>query len=335
MSDASFSRLRVLQGIGVQDGDKITNPYTALLVESLSPLVVVELFSWRKALVGGYDVVHLHWPELMVRGRGLRRLVKPALFSVFLMRTRILGTPVVQTAHNLKPHENGSKLERRLLSRLNRQTSAWIVMNHSTPTPNPDHTYFVPHGHYRTWYRQPAMAQPDSGSLLFFGSIRGYKGIDDLLNAVDGSDVALRIAGRPSDLETRRRLERFAQSNPKVTTDLRFVPDDVLSAEIARAERVILPYRNLHNSGAVLLSLSLNRPVIVPRTPATQELVREFGPQWVLTYEGDLDRDTLRELTERDLPATGSSPDMSSREWNVVAKRTSEIYLDAVARMAR
>ena len=50
----------------------------------------------------------------------------------------------------------------------------------------------------------------------------------------------------------------------------------------------MLPYRHMHNSGAALTALSLDRPVLVPETDVNRDLARETGPGWVVTFAGEL-----------------------------------------------
>ncbi len=75
----------------------------------------------------------------------------------------------------------------------------------------------------------------------------------------------------------------------RIAHHLEHVPDDDLAAEVAHAQLVVLPYREMHNSGAVLLALSLDRPVLVPRNEVTDALAAEVGPWWVQRYDGELD----------------------------------------------
>ncbi len=51
---------------------------------------------------------------------------------------------------------------------------------------------------------------------------------------------------------------------------------------------MVLPYREMHNSGAALTALSLNRPVLVPDNEVNRELAEEVGPGWVFRYDGEL-----------------------------------------------
>src|SRR5699024_2535770 len=153
--------------------------------------------------------------------------------------------------------------------------------------------------------------------LLFFGLIRPYKGTDELLDrfaSFDG-DSALRIVGQPLDRALADRIDRAAAHDARITRRFGFLPDADLVDEVTRAQLVILPYRELHSSGAVLVALSLSRPVLVPDGPTTRALRDEVGAGWVHLFTGELDTDDLRRAlhASRDLP--GSPPDLSARSW--------------------
>ena len=93
------------------------------------------------------------------------------------------------------------------------------------------------------------------------------------------------------------------------------------------SQLVVLPYREMHNSGSVLAGLSLDRPVLVPDNDVNRALSLEVGPDWVLTYAGELDGAVLKEALDQPRP-TGS-PDLSARGWDRVSKDHVEAYRQA------
>ena len=314
----------------------ILNPYVKLLTDALpSNRIRTRWFRWRGILTDRFDVLHVHWPEFYIRHeRAMGRLIKTVLFSVFLTRLWIQRKPVVRTVHNLKPHESGSRFEALLLSWLDAMTTRWVVMNESTPTPDAKATVLIPHGHYREWYQIPSDAKPQPGSLLTFGRIRAYKGIDELLEAFSHLDtsvnVSLKVMGKPDGVETVESLRNFADDDSRISLDMRFIPDDELALSIAMCQVVVLPYRDILNSGSALLALSLNRPVVMRETPSTLLLQNEFGPEWVHLFKGSLTSDVLvyalEKASERDL---ADSVDMSRREWDVIGRQLANAYESA------
>jgi len=310
----------------------VNNPYTNLLVSSLPEgRVRTTYFSWKTMLTERFDVLHVHWPEQIVRHpRPLVAQLKSAFFLLFLLRIRLQRKAIVRTVHNLAPHEAGSSLERIVLRQLDRQTTLWLVLNKSTPTADPDRTVVIEHGHYRDWYEEPPAEATVPGRLLAFGMIRAYKGIDDLVSAFRSTtdhSLSLHICGRPDGDETRVALAELADGDSRVKMTLEFIPDDVLGNEIAAAEAVVLPYREIHNSGVALLALSMNRPIIVRRSASTELLEQEFGTSWVHLFDSDLTGATLEHaLTTLRAAQRPERVDMSSRDWTKLASQLAEAY---------
>ena len=96
--------------------------------------------------------------------------------------------------------------------------------------------------------------------MLCFGLIRPYKGIDVLLEAWRGIDDAeLWIVGLPkTDLAPLR-----AAAPPGVRFVPRFVADAELPAFFRRADLVVLPYREIDQSGVLFTALAFGKPLLL------------------------------------------------------------------------
>ena len=326
--------MRVLQSF--PEGRSTTNPYLLQLNRSLRPHVDVQGFTWRRALTGRYDVFHVHWPEIMLSGRTpSRALAKRLLFRLLLTRLRLRRTAVVRTVHNVRSHESQGRRNERLLRQFDRQTTLWIRLNPFTPVPIDSPVCTIPHGHYRQWYAQYPSGAFTPGRLLYFGLIRPYKGVGALIHsfrqseikAVDSVEPSLHIVGAPQSEELAESVKRAAAGDERIVCALGHASDSELVQEIFAAELVVLPYAEMHNSGAALLALSLNRPVLVPRNVVTTALADEAGNNWVLTYDGPLTAESLALALTRTRQTRGSSaPDLSHREWATGASDHVEAY---------
>ena len=170
-----------------------TNPYLVQLRQSTSAQVRVVCFSWRAALLGRYDVFHVHWPEVLLRGSSPGRTAgRQALFLVLLVRLAWQRVAVVRTVHNLAPHEAAAPSERVLQWLLDRSTTLWVRLNDSTALP-PGAVRTIPHGHYRDWFSGFPRPGPTPGRLLHFGLLRPYKGVEMPLRPCASS-----VAPRPT-----------------------------------------------------------------------------------------------------------------------------------------
>jgi len=323
--------ITVLQSLSPPDG---TTRYVNQVVDGAPAAVTMRFFSWRTALLGRYDILHVHWPELLIRApRPLKaRLRRGALYAL-LLRVRMQRIPIVRTAHNLTPHEAGAGAETRALNALDARTALVIRLNPTTPVEPESRAVTILHGHYRDRFSGMTLPESVSGRILYFGLIRPYKGVETLLQvfrALPVPDLTLRIVGRPSSgLETVISTE--AAQDPRISSVLRFVSDEELVAEVGLAELVVLPYREMHNSGVLLVALSLDRPVLVPSTPSNLALADEVGPDWIYLYDGELTPEILCDTLKR-MRSAGAHrrPQLSGRDWKTLGLQSYQTYLRAL-----
>lgn len=312
-----------------------TTRFVDHMVASQNPRVTHRYFSWRSAILTRYDVFHVHWPELTIRAASpARRFARRRLLDALLLRARITRTPIVRHLHNLEPHEAGSAAEKRALRRIDEATDLYIRLNPTTVPPTDRPVVTALHGHYRDAYAQHVVPPTVPGRLLYFGIIRPYKGVDRLatvFSQLTDPDLALRIVGSaPGDQKAM--VEAHAARDERISADLRFVSDAELAGEVGQAELVILPYHEMHNSGTILVALSLDRPVLAPRTPPNEALAAEVGPGWVILFDGELTPDVIRDAvaTVR-TGARDARPDLSARDGAHIDQVIESAYRSAIA----
>lgn len=345
-------RLRVASWPGHRPG--ADNPYTNLLISALAAAgVEVHEFSLSQIVRSRYDIVHVHWPEWSLNARSRRRrLRRSASLVLALWWARQRGAKVMWTVHNLGPHEpagrHGASLSWHLFGRL---VDGFISLTQSGVPAAREHfpalrrtpAFVVPLGHYRDVYptgmgRDEARSRlglPAEASVcLFFGLVRPYKDVPGLIGAfraMPDPDLALVIAGRPLDADTRRDVEVAADRDPRIVLWLEFVPPDEVQVFFAAADLVTLPYAETFNSAAALLALSFNRPILAPTRGAFPELREQVGDRWVHLYEGDLTPEVLgKALSEVSARTDPASVPLGSFEWSLIARQTMDAYRSTI-----
>ena len=314
-----------------------SNPYRLQLMDSMPESVQLLYFSWKRALTGRFDVFHVQWPEVVLQGRTrLRTVVRCALLVLVLARLRVQRTAVVRTLHDLAPYEPLPAIQRLPIRLLDRWTTLWIALADATPPPRPGPSVVAPIGHYRDWFAGTPRAESQPGRIVHFGLLRRYKGVDALLDAFAGlpdDSATLRIVGYPQDAQTAASIERACRADRRISAVTEYVPDDDLVRDVTESELVVLPFDRLTNSSSLVLALSLDRPVLVPSTPITEEVAAEVGPGWVLTYQGTLSTDDICRALEavRRSPVDTAAPDLSRRDWDVVCAQHAAAFRRAVA----
>jgi beta-1,4-mannosyltransferase len=319
------------------DPKPTTNPYIVMLRDALVSTsgVRVQTFSWRRVLLGRYDVFHAHWPEILVDGASpLKAVVRQGLFVVLLLRLGALRTPIVRTQHNLELPSGLNRVQRGLLIWFDRATTLRIALNEHTPGAQGAAGVVIPHGHYRAWFSRYPRAERVTGRLGYFGLIRRYKNVESLIRVFEEvpGPYTLHIAGKPSTDDLAESLRALSVLDDRVSLHLAFLTDEELVQVATASELVVLPYTHMHNSGGVLAALSLDVPVLIPRTPTNTALAAEVGPGWVHQYDGDLDVEALRRgLDEVRTVPRAEAPDLTGRDWDAAGTKHLEAYRRALA----
>ncbi|MFI8592963.1 glycosyltransferase [Microbacterium sp. NPDC078428] len=322
-----------------------SNPYVHLLDRALARTDGIDhlRFDRRRALFGRYDALHFHWPETLFGGGNRIKAAARTLYATALVARLSLGRiAVIRTVHNLELPRDVTAWQRRLLVRIDRVADHRIVLNENTPVPPGAASTLVPHGHFGEWFRDAPAPAPQPRTLGFVGLVRRYKGVEELLAAFAETapthpDWSLRVSGNPTSGALGEEVRGRAATDRRVSTDLRFLSEDDFASAVRSCSAVVLPYRHMHNSGAVLAALSLGRPVLVPDNAVNRSLRDEVGHAWVHLYHEDISADALRALMAAvgDGPPAGS-PTLDARDWSAAGLRHRTAYRLAVrARRSR
>jgi glycosyltransferase involved in cell wall biosynthesis len=120
---------------------------------------------------------------------------------------------------------------------------------------------------------------PSGETILFFGLIREYKGLDVLLRALPEIPGArLVVAGDPLDpVDPLRHLAGELGVSERVEWRLGFLPDEEIAPLMAEATLVALPYRKIDSSGVLATALGYGRPAVVTDVGGLPDAIRDFG----------------------------------------------------------
>ena len=112
----------------------------------------------------------------------------------------------------------------------------------------------------------------DEKTILFLGRIKPYKGIEYLLDAFQKlvkRDAAYRliIAGEPHKgsevyLDEIRRIVARDFDEGKIILKFHFIPDDEMELYLKAADVLVLPYKDIFQSGVLFLAYSFGLPVV-------------------------------------------------------------------------
>jgi D-inositol-3-phosphate glycosyltransferase len=180
-------------------------------------------------------------------------------------------------------------------------------------------------------------------TILFFGRIRPSKGLEYLIAAFRevlgrANDYRLIIAGRPDQDESywaklRETIRREAE-NGRALLRAEFIPDDETEIYFKAADVLVLPYKDIYQSGVLFLAYSFGLPVIAADVGSLKDDIVEgksgfvFKPRDPRDLAKALERYFASELygdlnnRRREIQEFAAS----RHSWEVVGKVTANVY---------
>ncbi len=226
-----------------------------------------------------------------------------------------LGIPVIVEFHETQdPGEAGialaARYSRLLLPRLLKLVSGAIVHNehdlallqtvYGSTALHGTAIRVAAHGPYDHYDVQPATdadpTPPDGVTrLLYFGVIRPYKGVEDLIRAFDGlspeqaAQFTLTVVGETWEGWTEpAELIETSPYRDRITFVNRYVTDTEAGRFLAGADVMVLPYRRSSASGPLQIAMSAGLPVLLYAVGGLVEAVRDYRGA-VLVPPNDVD----------------------------------------------
>ena len=269
----------------------------------------------------GPDVVHVQW--LALPGRDVHWL-------------RAERRPTVFTAHDLL----GRRRERReIWLAVCRAVDRVVVHSDSGREElleagiGSDRVAVVPHPVFDSSAQVPS--PPNGTTLLFFGLLRAYKGVDLLIRALPSiPEARVVIAGDP--LEPAEPLQRLAEElgvSTRIEWRLGFLPDAEIAELLHEAAAVVLPYRHAGSSGVLATALGHGRPAVISDIPGLADDVRNLGAG-IAFRPGDVEAlaAACRAVLADPAPYyRGALAARAARGWEAAAKAHELVYEELVA----
>ena len=337
-----YQPLREYHGVEVNYLRGPTGIQTIDLIFMLLPLSII-----LKRLQG-YKVVHIHW-IYQFKLYGFNQLPFKVLMQLYYIGTlylfKLLGYRLVWTAHDYLPYEDYLYNPQKAVQMLARLSDVVIV--HSKVTLDqlktigamPRHYRIVPHGNYIGVYpetnenlKRELNISDDSIVILYFGLIRQYKGVDNLIRAfkkIKNADIRLIIAGKCLDNKLKDQITLLARYDKRIIFQEGYVSNENVSKYFKASDIVCLPFKSTTTSGSVLLALSYGKAIVAPKVGALEDLPVNVGILYDPTDKNALDQSLRAAITNK--KAIGQYGKNSMRyakelSWTHIAMKTLDIY---------
>lgn len=230
------------------------------------------------------DVIHFQWLPFLE----FCSIETPFIKLMTLLSAR---SKIILTIHNLYPHnynsEQKGEYKRRFIN-ISKYFNGFIVHTQITKKDVIDtyniegekikvihHGVFVPDLSKFTKSENKVKYR-----LISYGQQVPYKGTDILLDAVSllpkeyKDRIEVSIIGK-GPIDYLNILKQKAK-NLNVNWKLYFVDDQTLFQEIYNADTIVLPYRNISQSGVLLLALHFNKVIVCSKLPAFIETLEGY-----------------------------------------------------------
>jgi D-inositol-3-phosphate glycosyltransferase len=206
----------------------------------------------------------------------------------------------------------------------------------------------IPHGHFRNLpnpnlgYNQARkLLGIEAGQkiILFFGQIKKVKGLDVLIKALAHcpEDIKLCIAGKPwkDDFQKYEDLITAMQLEDRVIKKIKYITDEERELLFKTADLIVIPYREIFQSGVLLMAMSYDKLVVASDLPANREIIGNDENGILFKNENEQDLGRKIELIFRAIaqdPEKIESILNSARKkldadhsWELIASRYKEI----------
>lgn len=185
---------------------------------------------------------------------------------------------------------------------------------------------------YKKW--DDETIKEEENTILFFGRISKYKGMDVLIEAQplitkEIPEAKIIIAGKGKDFA---RHENLIKEKSCFEIHYRWIAINEVAKFFRRASVVVVPYIEASQSGIVAIAYVFGKPVVVTNVGSIPEVVDHGKTGFIVPPQSSdaLARALVEILKNRELRETMGKNALAKAatdlSWNTIAKRTAEIY---------
>jgi len=310
------------------------------------------LFQAKHLLFRKRGITHFQWLD---RYYITDRILLPLL-------SRLRGHKTVLTVHNVNAgkRDNRDSLYNRLtLSIVYKLCNHLIVHTESSKKElinefnvNPDKISVIRHGMnnkvlYRGLTKEEATRdfniEKNQKVILFFGNIDYYKGLDILIDSINylnndrKKDIVLLIAGNYKShdyYDLIRKMLNESEYKNQIIAHIKFIADEDIEKYFLASDCIILPYRDIYQSGVLFMAYNFGLPAIATRVGNFENDILD-GKTGILTDSVDavalaksiekyFDSDIYKNLSESRKFIRDWSSGIYS--WNSIGDETYNLY---------
>ncbi len=341
------------------------NPFLFLLMRDLIKLPEVNRvqhgYGWLYEDIQP-DMIHLHWPELLVKSRLSdmsqdHKLTEYDFTAVLqaLKEKKQSGSKICITIHNETPHKNSSSygdfyrgvyelcdglihMGKASKSILDRKYPELLADKPAAIIPHGDYSYF-PNDKPRDLCRKKLGVSENEKLILSFGAIRSKRELEMAVNAFKRAEVSngryLMAGSLPSPYKsqlshfTDRKILYASYFQTNIQTHEEPIGRNDVQLFLNAADLLFIPRFNTLNSGNVALGFTFGKVVIGPGYGVIGEMLEETGNP---VYD-PADLDSVAQAIRTGLNLSAENHGKNNRRyaeenlsWKKIAQQTLKTY---------
>lgn len=177
---------------------------------------------------------------------------------------------------------------------------------------------------------------PNFKYILFFGQIKKVKKLDVLIRAMAqvDSSIKLIVAGKvwKDNFSLYQKLIDDNKLTDRIILDVKFISDHNRELYFKSADLMVLPYKEIYQSGVLLMAMSYGLPSLVSDIPPFKELITDQvnGFLFESNNEKDLSRKIMSVISDQDKLTMVANQSVETMKiyhnWTKLAK----LYLELI-----
>lgn len=248
---------------------------------------------------------------------------------------------IVTTIHDVEPHIGSRQIDQKIARMIHVKFSDCIIVHGNKAKSMLERKvtdrkiYVVPHGDYSFFTKISKLDyEEDDGTILFFGRIVKYKGLEYLVRAAPKiaesvKNMKIVIAGSGS-------LDEYGDliNSPHFEIHNTFIQNEDVAKYFQRASVIVLPYIECTQTGIIPIAYAFKKPVVVTNVGSIPEVVDNGITGYVVPPQNSdyLAEAIIKILSDKNLRnkmGENSYKKMTEElSWNAVARKTVQIYRD-------
>lgn len=337
----------------------------AFLLKSLNNIRILQLILMIPFTIvykfRDYKVFHIHWLYTFSYTTKLLPIeitqkLMERYFLMYIDIVCILGFKLIWTAHNIQPHNSIFCNQKKTMEKFYGKCD--MIICHTEQAKQElkslgvieGKIIVIPHGNYIKWYenhitkveaRKKLAINKEEFVYLFLGNIRGYKGIDHLLESFlelskTYRDMTLMIAGKihePAIINTIDGYRQLLLNKLKYCNE--YIADDNIQTFMNAADIIVLPFKQITTSGSLLLAFSFGKAVICAKNTAFSHI----PPRTCLFFEPSVKNDLQDKMASiyRDQTKIVELEHNAYKfaltlNWKTIAMDTMNVYISCLGR---